>query len=774
MQPRPTRKVRKNGLSIKYSTTLTNFTIGERKTGESRSFSFLADKEGRRRNFGAKNRELWKIGSRVTVSTRACGFQQKQIWKTKTIEAISAEGKSTPAVNFIDLCYDDVDDEDDDCRVLMFQPSNTQFRKRRKTENGESSNSNTKNDFPSFVCEICVDYKPANELFGIQNCSHSYCKDCINNYVASKLQENITIIKCPVPDCKGSLDLEYCRPILPPEVYDKWGNAVCEAMIVGSQRFYCPFKDCLALLIDDEPEDVVRESECPNCYRMFCAQCIVPWHAGIGCREIQQLHEYERENEDIMLMNIAKKKKWRRCPNCSIYVEKWRGCDHVRCRCGVKFNYSKVARIGGKEPFTMKKPGEASIKSAEGVFLEPLPLMMDEILDHFFSSSSWTDVDVKERSCLDCYENPPTNEMLLSSIGVGIIEDDSNNSATNLSNSNQSMESMAAQSANSSVAHEFESDAQENGNNCSANFSNDQMGLHYDMDGNMVRSTSVSCLEPQNVRCNCCEQSVFQRLNGDFENPSPISQLWPLQAYEGVSSSLCPPGMGQQKLCSYSSNDIYELSDLVTTEKVKQEMGNYPLPTFASGPQIPMAMTGLQSFPQTTSTSPSAECIGPRKPRIRARRGQATDPHSIAERTDKASMLDEIIEYVKFLQQQVKVLSARRLGATGAKGTNGMSDSPSLGHDISFNEIAFDQVLKLMETDVTKAMQYLQSKGLCMMSIALANAILTEKESSPPPDSAENSKNSGFTDDGFVHNPSSSSSSNSTTLPGTDQAAANP
>ncbi|CAN6827114.1 unnamed protein product [Brassica oleracea var. botrytis] len=60
------------------------------------------------------------------------------------------------------------------------------------------------------------------------------------------------------------------------------------------------------------------------------------------------------------------------------------------------------------------------------------------------------------------------------------------------------------------------------------------------------------------------------------------------------------------------------------------------------------------------------------KPKVRARRGQATDPHSIAERLwreriaermkslqefvpngnkiDKASMLDEIIDYVKFLQ----------------------------------------------------------------------------------------------------------------------------
>lgn len=179
--------------------------------------------------------------------------------------------------------------------------------------------------------------------------------------------------------------------------------------------------------------------------------------------------------------------------------------------------------------------------------------MMDEILDHFFSSSSWTDVDVKERSSLDCYENPQTNEMLLSSLGM--IEDHNNNSPSYLSNSNHSMESLAAQSANSSVAHDLESDAQDNGNNCAANFSNDQM--QYVMDGNMVRSTSVSSIEPQNVGGN----SVFQRLNGDFETLSPVSQLWPpLPSYEGVSSSLCPP------VCGFGNNDFYDLSDLVTTE----------------------------------------------------------------------------------------------------------------------------------------------------------------------------------------------------------------
>ncbi|XP_074559281.1 uncharacterized protein LOC141815261 isoform X2 [Curcuma longa] len=161
-------------------------------------------------------------------------------------------------------------------------------------------------------------------------------------------------------------------------------------------------------------------------------------------------------------------------------------------------------------------------------------------------------------------------------------------------------------------------------------------------------------------------------------------------------------------------------------------------------------------------------CNGAAKPRVRARRGQATDPHSIAERLrrekiaermknlqelvpnsnkiDKASMLDDIIDYVKFLQLQVKVLSMSRLGATGAvvplltdtqiEGSSSLFLSSSEGQggsDISGSDdcLAFEQeVVKLMETNVTSAMQLLQSKGLCLMPVGLATAISTNKGSS--------------------------------------------
>ncbi|CAM0913216.1 unnamed protein product [Alopecurus aequalis] len=215
-------------------------------------------------------------------------------------------------------------------------------------------------------------------------------------------------------------------------------------------------------------------------------------------------------------------------------------------------------------------------------------------------------------------------------------------------------------------------------------------------------------------------------------------------------------------------------------------MCNIPIPSFGSG--SPMAVTEAQgalipskitsmthnnkseypvpisrpSDAQHQANSAHGNSVSA-KPRVRARRGQATDPHSIAERlrrekisermknlqdlvpnsnkADKSSMLDEIIDYVKFLQLQVKVLSMSRLGAPGAvlplladSQAEGRSSSPATISqgllDIADPEdslVLEEEVIKLMETSITKAMQYLQNKGLCLMPIALASAISNQK-----------------------------------------------
>ncbi|KAI6679804.1 hypothetical protein NL676_033685 [Syzygium grande] len=118
--------------------------------------------------------------------------------------------------------------------------------------------SNSKPD-PSFICEICIEPRTNSDLFRMNACSHAYCNDCVTQYVTSKLGDNMTRIGCPVSGCGGVLEPEYCRSILPLEVFDRWGNALCEALILEGERFYCPFRDCSALLIHDGGT-VVREN----------------------------------------------------------------------------------------------------------------------------------------------------------------------------------------------------------------------------------------------------------------------------------------------------------------------------------------------------------------------------------------------------------------------------------------------------------------------------------------------------------------------------------
>lgn len=210
----------------------------------------------------------------------------------------------------------------------------TDTLKGKQKETGESSSSHSHSQSKVVYCGICMEAKPVEEMFRNKNCSHSFCDYCVGRYLASKIQENISMVKCPDPKCRGVLELEQCRSIVPKDVFDRWVDALCENVVLGSQRFYCPFKDCSAMLLNDEEEGgvVVTASECPHCNRLFCAQCKVSWHAGIGCREFQSLKEGERGREDLMVMELAKNKRWKRCPRCSFYVERIYGCSHVTCR----------------------------------------------------------------------------------------------------------------------------------------------------------------------------------------------------------------------------------------------------------------------------------------------------------------------------------------------------------------------------------------------------------------------------------------------------------
>ncbi|XP_008678484.1 probable E3 ubiquitin-protein ligase RNF217 [Zea mays] len=189
-------------------------------------------------------------------------------------------------------------------------------------------------------CKICMDVVPPSDVHrASRGCAHSFCGRCLAGYLGAKIQERIAEVRCPEERCGGVLDPELCQDILPRDVFERWGAALCESLLLGGKRAYCPFKDCSAMMLVDDGSHFT-ESECPSCRRLFCASCnVAPWHAGVTCTEYRNLGKRDSGVEDRMLLEMAKGKKWKRCPKCEYFVEKRDGCLHITCRCGFEFCY---------------------------------------------------------------------------------------------------------------------------------------------------------------------------------------------------------------------------------------------------------------------------------------------------------------------------------------------------------------------------------------------------------------------------------------------------
>ncbi|XP_058108720.1 uncharacterized protein LOC131251785 [Magnolia sinica] len=435
---------------------------------------------------------------------------------------------------------------------------------------------------------------------------------------------------------------------------------------------------------------------------------------------------------------------------------------------------------------------------------------MEDFLDHILSSSSWPD-DVNGTGQPSWVGSTSTETNGLLADPMGIYEGDEKNSSSPLD----------ITSSGSVIGHMPQDDTSiliGGNSNYGLNkglFREEAQPLDLDRLSMLSPRLDNGSQESKILLHGVIDTSPKSRSSVPLPQSSPqlrpvvgssAPSLW-LPSFSGVSS--LPPVMEQGKLQGFGlqgefvkggadilgrrffGDEKLPQLDKLPTSNEQDELHSPRFPSFGSGMPMTLtrAATGLQPHQQLSQSSEAnstqhytnqscasqlqpgqvagGSCNGAVKPRVRARRGQATDPHSIAERlrrekiaermknlqelvpnsnkTDKASMLDEIIEYVKFLQLQVKVLSMSRLGAAGAvvplitdvqsEGSSGLILSASVGQGADLSDspdnIAFEQeIVKLMESNVTTAMQYLQTKGLCLMPIALAAAISGGKASS--------------------------------------------
>ncbi|KAJ7096690.1 hypothetical protein B0H15DRAFT_826053 [Mycena belliarum] len=211
---------------------------------------------------------------------------------------------------------------------------------------------------PYATCGICMDpfqptYTPyaaslsANSSsrlqFGLRlPCpqQHAYCVGCLASYIDSKLGGDSGIVvfpircpECPITDFIDGIPDEVAERILGKEKMVPWDH---QKLLNSTPHIYCPNPKCSAIVQTPEDTDDPK-AVCPSCHLLMCAVCRVAWHNGTRFTQASALPPEERSPEDRLLLELAKAKNWRRCPNCCAIIELTTGCNHISCRCGTHF-----------------------------------------------------------------------------------------------------------------------------------------------------------------------------------------------------------------------------------------------------------------------------------------------------------------------------------------------------------------------------------------------------------------------------------------------------
>lgn len=151
-------------------------------------------------------------------------------------------------------------------------------------------------------------------------------------------------IPCAHFGCHTIMSFTQLSSLLNSKTLEILSRRQIEAAIPRSERIYCPFKDCSALLFKPIMHAIQQSCssahphptafgcvECEACHRAFCLECEVVWHADMSCSEYKATLKKRRRLGDKKLLQLAGKQKWQRCKECGSVVELTRGCYHISC-----------------------------------------------------------------------------------------------------------------------------------------------------------------------------------------------------------------------------------------------------------------------------------------------------------------------------------------------------------------------------------------------------------------------------------------------------------
>jgi hypothetical protein len=174
-------------------------------------------------------------------------------------------------------------------------------------------------------CVVCYCEASVPEHLG---CGHAYCAGCLQHLLASAADTKKFPITCIGNDatCDSPLPIPVIRRLMDNQAFQHLVEVAftCHLEQHPEEYRYCITPDCKQIYRFRRKE----VWQCPSCLLKVCPTCEEDFHEGLSCEEMRLQRDpalMERLNESL---------GYRKCPQCSAWIEKLGGCNHITCKCG--------------------------------------------------------------------------------------------------------------------------------------------------------------------------------------------------------------------------------------------------------------------------------------------------------------------------------------------------------------------------------------------------------------------------------------------------------
>ncbi|GBE87718.1 hypothetical protein BKA93DRAFT_904453 [Sparassis latifolia] len=185
------------------------------------------------------------------------------------------------------------------------------------------------------ACPICYDSISSPHYLG---CGHVYCMACLRHFLTSAVDSDEFPLVCMGDEarCGVPIPIPTIQRFLPPASFNRLLEVVFNKHIAErpQELKYCKTPDCTQLYRAATQNIPASALQCPSCFSTVCSSCHEDAHEGMSCAEYRiqkDPTEQERLNDAWIAQQGGRVKK---CPSCSVPIEKLEGCNHMSCRCG--------------------------------------------------------------------------------------------------------------------------------------------------------------------------------------------------------------------------------------------------------------------------------------------------------------------------------------------------------------------------------------------------------------------------------------------------------